>query len=123
MENCVFLGVFYVFHHVNLIFFKNSKSLEHLNVFLRIFFVSGVFQNFIFYHPYESIYFQPAGFLAFKEKSGPLLPPYFYFKLINYQILHEGSIIWSKGQIKDLFRIIENSTIHLYVFTLTHIHF
>ena len=33
-------------------------------------------QNFIFYHPYESINFQPAGFLAFKEKSGPLLHPY-----------------------------------------------
>jgi hypothetical protein len=33
-------------------------------------------QNFIFSHPYESINFQPAGFLAFKEKSGgPLLPP------------------------------------------------
>ena len=74
------------------------------NVLLRIFFVSGVFQNFdvdfwpllkaekvlprsnfggkkkflhnsIFYHPYESINFQPTGFLAFKEKSGPLLPP------------------------------------------------
>ena len=25
---------------------KNNKSLEHLNVLLRIFFVSGVFQNF-----------------------------------------------------------------------------
>ena len=34
-------------------------------------------QNFIFYHPYESMNFQPAGFLAFKEKSGSLLHPYF----------------------------------------------
>jgi hypothetical protein len=79
--------------------------LEHLNVLLRIFFVPGVFQNFdvdfwpllkaekvlapkqfwreifflqnfIFFHPFESINFQPAGFLAFKEKSGPLLQPY-----------------------------------------------
>jgi hypothetical protein len=33
-------------------------------------------KNFIFYHPFESINFQPAGFLAFKEKSGPLLQPY-----------------------------------------------
>ena len=73
--------------------------MEHLNVLLRIFFVSGVFQNFdvdfwpllkaekvlapkqfflqnfIFFHPFESINFQPAGFLAFKEKSGPLLQP------------------------------------------------
>ena len=32
--------------------------------------------NFIFFHPFESINFQPAGFLAFKEKSGPLLHPY-----------------------------------------------
>ena len=84
---------------------KNNKSLEHLNVLLRIFFVSGVFlnwdvdfwpllkakkvlapkqfwkkknflQNFIFLRPFESINFQPAGFLAFKEKSGPLLQPY-----------------------------------------------
>jgi hypothetical protein len=83
---------------------KYNKSLEHLNVSLRIFFVSGVFQNFyvdfwpllkaekvlapkqfwreknflqnfIFFHPFESINFQPAGFLAFKEKSGPLLQP------------------------------------------------
>ena len=81
--------------------------MEQLNVLLRIFFVSGVFQkiyvdfwhllkaekvhapkqfwqekkfsqNFFFYHPYEYINFQPAGFLAFKEKSGPLLHPYFY---------------------------------------------
>ena len=28
------------------IFLKNNKSLEHLNVLLRIFFASGVFQNF-----------------------------------------------------------------------------
>ena len=34
-------------------------------------------QNFIFFNPFESINFQPAGFLAFKEKSGPLLQPYF----------------------------------------------
>jgi hypothetical protein len=52
-------------------FFKNSKILEHLNVLLRIFFVSGVFQNF----DVESINFHPVGFLAFKEKSGPLLQP------------------------------------------------
>ena len=103
--NCIFVAVFYVFHHVNLNFFlKNNKSLEHLNALLRIFFVSGVFQNsdvdfwpllkaekvlapkqfsrekiflqkFIFNHLFESINFQPAGFLAFKEKSGPLLQP------------------------------------------------
>ena len=30
---------------------------------------------FIFFYPFESINFQPAGFLAFKEKSGPLLQP------------------------------------------------
>ena len=84
---------------------KNNKSLEQLNVLLRIFFVSGVFQNFdvdfwpllkaekvlapkqfwrekknflknfIFFHPFESLNFQPAGFLAFREKSGPLLQP------------------------------------------------
>ena len=88
-------------------FLKNNKTLEHLNVLLRIFFVSGVFQNFdvdfwpllkaekvfarsnfsgkffflkifIFFHLFESINFQPAGFLAFKEKSGPLLQPYFH---------------------------------------------
>ena len=33
-------------------------------------------QNFILFHPFESINFQPAGFLALKEKSGPLLQPY-----------------------------------------------
>ena len=38
-------------------------------------------QNFIFFHPFESINFQPAGFLAFKEKSGPLLQPYIKTKL------------------------------------------
>ena len=45
-HNQRFWTVFYVFLHVNLIFFGNTKSLEHLNVLLRIFFVSGVFQNF-----------------------------------------------------------------------------
>ena len=74
---------------LTLIFLKNNKSLEHLNVLLRIFFASGVFQNFdvdfwpllkaekvlapkqfwrenfflkifIFYHPFD---FQPAGLL------------------------------------------------------------
>ena len=83
---------------------KNNKSLEHLNVLWRIFFVSGVFQNFdlnfwpllkaekvlapkqfwrkknflqnfIFFHLFESINFQPPGLLAFKEKSVPLLQP------------------------------------------------
>ena len=33
-------------------------------------------QNFIFFHPFKSINFQPVGFLAFQEKSGPLLQPY-----------------------------------------------
>ena len=62
VENCVLLAVFYVFHLVNLIFLKAKKVLPP--------------KQFIFYHPYESINFGPAGFLAFKEKSGPLLPPY-----------------------------------------------
>ena len=31
---------------LTLIFLKNNKSLEHLNILLRIFFVTGVFQNF-----------------------------------------------------------------------------
>ena len=82
---------------------KSLKQLKFKRL-IAIFFVSGVFQNFdidfwpllkaekvipqsnfggkniflqnfIFYHPYESINFGPAGFLAFKEKSGPLLPP------------------------------------------------
>jgi hypothetical protein len=35
-------------------------------------------ENFIFFHPFEFINFQPAGFLAFKEKSGPLFHPYWY---------------------------------------------
>ena len=71
--------------------FENNKSLEHLNVLLRIFFVSGVFQNFdvdfwpllkaekvlflqnfIFYHPYESINFQPAGLLEIALIVTPL---------------------------------------------------
>ena len=46
LHNQRFWTFFYVFHHVNLFFFKNNKNLEHLNVLLRIFFVSGVFQNF-----------------------------------------------------------------------------
>ena len=79
------------------IFLKNNRSLEHLNVLLHIFFVLGVFKNFdgdfwpllkaekvlapkqfwrgkkisskfYFYHPYESINFQPAGFLHLKKK-------------------------------------------------------
>jgi hypothetical protein len=78
--------------------------LEQLNILLRIFFVSGVFQNFdvdfwpllkteevlapkqfwrekkflqnfLFFHPYESINFQPAGFLVFKEKKWPIVTP------------------------------------------------
>ena len=36
----------YIFHPVNLNFFKNKKRLEHLNVLVHIFFVSGVFENF-----------------------------------------------------------------------------
>ena len=71
---------------------KNNKSLEHLNVLLRIFFFSGVFQNFdvdfrpilkaekiqnfIFFHPFESINFQPAGLLKIALKC--LI--FFYFK-------------------------------------------
>ena len=44
MWKCVFVAVF---HHVNLnFFFKNNKSLEYLNVLLRVFFGSGVFQTF-----------------------------------------------------------------------------
>jgi hypothetical protein len=31
---------------LTLIFLKNNECLKHLNVLLRIFFVSGVFQNF-----------------------------------------------------------------------------
>ena len=83
-----------------LIFLKSNKSLEHLNVLLRIFFVSGVFQNFdvdfwpllkaekvlapkqfwrknfflqnfIFFHLYESINFQPAGLLKIALKVTP----------------------------------------------------
>ena len=86
--------------------------MEQLNILLRIFFISEVFQNFDFdvwpllkaekvlplkqfcrenfflkilfsiNHPYESINFQPAGFLAFKEKSGLLLQPYYNRKTI-----------------------------------------
>ena len=41
-------------------------------------------QNFIFFHPFESINFQPAGFLAFKEKSGPLLHPYYKIIFHNF---------------------------------------
>ena len=33
----------------------------------------NILQNFIFSHPYESINFQPARFLEFKEQSSPLL--------------------------------------------------
>ena len=33
----------------------------------------NLLQNFLFFYPFESINLQPAGFLAFKEKSGPLL--------------------------------------------------
>jgi hypothetical protein len=76
--------------------------LEHLNVLLRIFFVSGFIQNFdvdfwpllkaekvhppkqfwrkknflqnfIFYHPYESINFGPAGLLKIALIVTPLL--------------------------------------------------
>ena len=83
------------------IFLKNNKSLEHVNVLLRIFFVSGVFQNFdvdfwpllkaekelapkqfwrkffflqnfIFFHPFESINFQPAGLLKIALIVTPL---------------------------------------------------
>ena len=36
---------------------------------------NGWKKNFISFHSFESINFQPAGFLAFKEKSGPLLQP------------------------------------------------
>ena len=74
--------------------------MEHLNVLLRIFFVSGVFKNFevdfwpllmaekvprsnfggkkiflkifIFFHPFESINFQPAGLL----KIALIVTPY-----------------------------------------------
>ena len=45
--------------------------------------IQSAYENWtIFFHPFESINFQPAGFLAFKEKSGPLLHPYFnsFFK-------------------------------------------
>ena len=128
-HNQRFWTVFYVFHHVNLNFFENNKSLEHLKVLLRIFFYSGVFQNFdvefwpllkaekvlapkqfwrkkkflqnfLFFHPFESINFQPAGFLAFKEKIGPLLHPYLY--LYQFYTLQSdfrlgcGQIIYSK---------------------------
>ena len=37
---------FMFFTMSTLTFLKNKKSLEHFNVLLRIFFVSGVFQHF-----------------------------------------------------------------------------
>ena len=46
LNNQRFEHFFLAFHHVNLNCLKNNKSLEHLNVLLRIFFVSNVFQNF-----------------------------------------------------------------------------
>ena len=42
-------------------------------------------QNFIFYHSFEFINFQPAGFHAFKEKSGPLLHPYIYSHIQHFR--------------------------------------
>ena len=46
LNNLWFWTIFYVFHHVNLDLKKNNKSLEYLNVLLRIFFVRCVFQKF-----------------------------------------------------------------------------
>ena len=93
---------------------KNNISLEHLNVLLRIFFVLGVFknfdvdfwpvlkaekvlarrnfvgkffflQNFIFYHPFESINFQPARLL----KIALIVTPLFKLKnILNIQIIN-----------------------------------
>ena len=54
---------------LTLIFLKNIISLEHLKVLLRKQYRSNLggkiffLQNFIFYHPFESINFQPAGLL------------------------------------------------------------
>ena len=38
---------FTFFTPLTLIFLKNNKSLEHLKVLLRIFFVLGIFENFV----------------------------------------------------------------------------
>ena len=43
---CLLFIVFCNFLPLNLIFFKNKKKSEHLNLLWRIFFTSGVFQNF-----------------------------------------------------------------------------
>ena len=89
--------------------------MEHLNVLLRFFFVSGVFlnfdvdfwpllkaekvlapkqfwpkkflQNFIFFLPFESINFQPAGLLKIALIVTPLLKghPFAYWNLTNKQ--------------------------------------
>ena len=75
--------------------FLNIKSLKHVNVLLRIFFVSGVFQNldidfwpllpkadyggffyffkFDFFHSYESINIYPAGLLKIALIITPLV--------------------------------------------------
>ena len=96
---------FTFFTMLTLIFLKNNKCLEHLNVLLRIFFVSGIFQSLevdfwpllkeeksaspkpilavtfflfkilLFIIHIKDINLQSAGFLSFKEKSGPLLQP------------------------------------------------
>ena len=102
LNNQRFWTAFYVFHHVNLNLFKNNKSFEHLKILFRIFFVLGVFQkfdvdiwpllkaekvltpkqfwqekkflqNFIFFHPYESINLQPAGLLKIALIVTPLI--------------------------------------------------
>ena len=86
------------FTMLTLIFLKNNISLEHLNLLLRIFFVSGVFQNFdVYFWPllkaekllprsnftgflffsfniiFSIIHFQPAGLLKIALIVTPLL--------------------------------------------------
>ena len=64
---------------------------------------------FIFYHPYESINFWPAGFLAFKEKSGPLLPPYIYGYKEPLFLVNGLINMWDNVRSKDFdFDLIKN---------------
>ena len=99
-----FLTVFFTFFTMlTWIFFKNNKSLEHLNVLLRIFFVSGVFQNF-------HVDFWP---LLKAEKVVP--PKQFWWKKFFSLKFYFLSSIWIYKLSAS--RITENSS-HCYTLTI-----
>ena len=105
MENCVFLAVFYVFQHVNLIFFKNNKSLEHLNILLRIFLFWVFFKILCWFLAFTKGVKSASPEAILSEKN-------IFFKIL-FSIIHKSLYTFSQQDSLHL----KNKVVHCYPLT------